>query len=246
MSSNAVFGKNLENVRKRVNIKLYNRWEGRYGAKVNIAKPNFKKIIVFNDNLVAIEQYKHEIKITRPVIVGICILEQSKLFMYNFHYNIMLSNYDYQDCRIAYTDTDSFIYYLKGEDPYKMIKENSNLFDTSGYSPDNVHKISQRNKQVCGLMKNENKGMIMTEFVGLRAKMYSYMVDHPINNEIVEKRAEGVKSCILKNKITFDDYKNCLFNMKTECSIRLMTRELSVTITYTPLLGIISKLKSKK
>lgn len=210
--SNSVYGKSIENVRKRRDVKLLNEWEGRYGAKVHIAKPNFKKLTIFNNNLIAIEMYKTQILLNKPIAIGVCVLELSKLKMYDFHYNFMLSEFNSKNCRIQYTDTDSFIYFLQDKNIYDVIKKNPEQFDTSDYCVNNPYGIGLLNKKVYGLMKDENKGHIMKEFIGLRAKMYCYKVQ----NGRVEKRAKGVKKCVLQKKLHFDDFYNCLFN---ECTI---------------------------
>lgn len=210
LSTNSTFGKTIENVKKYRNIKLLDQWEGRYGVKVNIAKPNFKKATIFNENLVAIELFKDEIKMNKPIAIGACILELSKLKMYDFHYNFMLKQYNHEQCRITYTDTDSFIYYLHGRNIYDVMKDNPNLFDTSDYQPQNAYGIEQNNKKVYGVMKDEAHGKTITKFIGLRAKMYGY----EIQNGGVSKRAKGVKKTILKNKISMQDYVNCLFDEK--------------------------------
>lgn len=206
--SNSIYGKTIENVRKHRNVKLHSKWEGRYGAKVNIAKPNFKRAIIFNENLVAVESYKDEIKLNKPIGIGVCILELSKLKMYDFHYNFMLKNYSPEQCKITYTDTDSFIYHLNGRNIYDVIRENPDHFDTSDYPQNNVFGIQQHNKKVYGVMKDEANGNILTKFVGLRSKMYCYQ----IQNGRVSKRAKGVKRNILKSKISLQDYIDCLFN----------------------------------
>lgn len=210
--SNAVFGKSMENVRKRCEIKLINKWDGRYGAKVKIAKPNFKKITIFNENLVAIEMFKSEIKLNKPIPIGVCVLEISKLKMYDFHYNFMLREYEKENCRVMYTDTDSFIYFLKDKDIYEVIKNHPDQFDTSDFPVNNQYNIDLQNKKVYGLMKDENNGHVMKKFVGLRAKMYCFMTQ----DGGVCKRAKGVKKSILKKKLNFEQYYNCLFNT---CSI---------------------------
>ena len=65
-----------------------------------------------------------------------------------------------------------------------------------------------KNKNVIGLMKDELGGMIITEFVALRPKTYSYLTD----DFKEDKKAKGTKKCVIKRMIKFDDYKKCLLN----------------------------------
>ena len=104
-------------------------------------------------------------------------------------------------------DTDSLIYSIKTEDFYKDITDDvETRFDTSGYIPDRPLPISL-NKKVIGLMKDELGGEIIREFVSLWPKLYSYKVS---NSE--PKKCKGIKKCIVKKTISFDDYKKCLFS----------------------------------
>ena len=68
------------------------------------------------------------------------------------------------------------------------------------------HCLKGKSKKVIGLMKDELGGQIIKEFVGLRAKTYSYLKDN--NDE--DKKAKGTKKCVIKRKLKFQDYKNCL------------------------------------
>ncbi|XP_071646039.1 uncharacterized protein [Temnothorax longispinosus] len=205
LMNNAVFGKTMENVRNHVDVRLVTHWEGRYGAEAMIAKPNFHSRSVFSENLVAIEMRKLEVKFDKPIYVGMCILDISKTCLYEFHHEYMLPLYR-DKCKVTYTDTDSLIYHIECDDVYDIMKRHIHRFDTSDYAIDNTYGIPLANKKVPGLMKDENNGAIMTEFVGLRAKMYALRVDGKKDT----KKAKGVKSNVVARSITFDDYTRCL------------------------------------
>ncbi|KYN09117.1 hypothetical protein ALC57_18748, partial [Trachymyrmex cornetzi] len=205
LMNNAVFGKTMENVRYRVDVKLLTKWKGRYGAEAMIAKPNFHSRSVFSENLVAIELRKLEVKFDKPIYVGMCILDISKTCLYEFHHKYMAPVFR-EKCKIMYTDTDSLIYHVQCDDIYDVMKRDINKFDTSDYAVDNAYSIPLANKKVPGLMKDENNGAIMTEFVGLRAKMYALCVQGKKD----AKKAKGVKSSVVAKSITFEDYTCCL------------------------------------
>ena len=100
-------------------------------------------------------------------------------------------------------NTDSFIVHVKADDIYKGVAEDvETRFDTSNFE---LHKPlpKGKNKKVIQLMKDELVGQIMKE---LRAKRYSYLKDN--NDE--DKKAKGTQKCVMKRKLKFQDYKNCL------------------------------------
>lgn len=205
LMSNCIYGKTMENVRDRVDILLRTEWTGRHGVRKLIVDPRFKKCNIFSESLVAIELHKTVVQMMKPIIVGFTVLEVSKLKMYQFHYDYMLPKFG-SDCFLNYTDTDSFIYTIFCDDIYnECIKQDSHLFDTSNYPENNVYSIKKSDKTL-GLMKDENGGKIMTEFVGLRAKMYCIRV----NAIDTFKKAKGIRKYVLKQNITFDDYVECI------------------------------------
>ncbi|XP_025073984.1 uncharacterized protein LOC112552593 [Pogonomyrmex barbatus] len=108
--------------------------------------------------------------------------------------------------KIMYTDTDSLVYHIECDDVYETMKHDIARFDTSDYPSDNAYGMPLANKKVSDLMKDENNGAIMTEFIGLRAKMYAVRVDG--RKDI--KKAKGVKTNVVTRTITFDDYTRCL------------------------------------
>ncbi|KAJ8913149.1 hypothetical protein NQ315_006067 [Exocentrus adspersus] len=200
---NSVYGKLMENVRKYRDVRMTTKWEGRYGAQNYIAKPNFHSCSIFDDDMIIIEMNKLEILFNKPIQA---VLNISKTFLYEFHYDYILPKFQ-DKAKLLYTDTDSLIYQLNVPDIYEHIKEDSHRFDTSDYEPNNPYGIEQKNKKVPGLMKDENNGQIMLEFVGLRAKMYAYKV----HNDKIVKRSKGSTLASVK-KISFDDYKRTLFD----------------------------------
>ncbi|XP_018392252.1 PREDICTED: uncharacterized protein LOC108771444 [Cyphomyrmex costatus] len=195
LMNNAVFGKTMENVRDYKDVRLITHWDGRYGLEAMIAKPNFCSRSIFSENLVAVELRKLEVTLNKPIYV-VCTRNE-------IHHVMPL----YDDrCTILYTDTDSLIYFLKCDNVYEDIKCNITKFDTSDYSEDNVYDIPCLNNKIPGLMRDENNGRVMTEFIGLRAKMYALRVVG--SNDV--KKIKDVKESVVAKTIAFDYYVKCL------------------------------------
>ena len=162
----------MENIKNRVDIKLVNNKEK---TEKLIAKPNFNHCNIFAENLVSIHMKKTKLVFNKPVYLGMCILDSSKTLMYDFHYNYIKRKYG-DKAKLLFTDTDSLMYEIQTEDFYKDISEDvKDRFDTSDYPPDHPSGIpSGFNKKVLGMFKDEVRGEVIDEFVGLRSKLYSY------------------------------------------------------------------------
>lgn len=128
-----------------------------------------------------------------------------KTCMYDFRYDYMQPLYR-DNRKIIYTDTDSLLYFLKFDDAYENLKRDIARFDTNNYPENNLYGISRGNKKIPGLMKAENNGLIMTEFVNLRAKIYA---TRGIGRSDTMK-IKDIKKSIVAREITFDDYLRCL------------------------------------
>ena len=128
--------------------------------------------------------------------------------MYEFWNDYMKPKYD-NNVKLWYMDTDSFIMNIKTSDFYKDIANDvENRFDTSNYE---VNRYQwEKNEKVIGLMKDELSGKIITEFATLRPKTYSYLTDDGKE----DNKAKGMKKCVIRNMIKFNDYKKCLLNDK--------------------------------
>ena len=204
LMNNSVFGKTMENIRNRVNIKLVDTGEQ---FKKLAAKPNYESRKIFNKNLVSVHMKKTSLTMNKPVYLGMSILDLSKTVMFDFHYNYIKPKYG-KEAKLLFTDTDSFLYEIQTEDFYKDISGDvKNRFDTSDYPEGHPSGIPTGiNKKVLGMFKDEAAGKIIKEFVGLRAKLYSYKMEEGKEN----KKCKGIKKVVVEKSITHEDYKTCL------------------------------------
>ena len=200
----SVFGKTMENIRNRVNVKLVNTDEK---FKKLVAKPNYESRKIFNENLVSVHMKKTSLTMDKPVYLGMCILDLSKIIMFDFHYRYIKPKYG-EKAKLLFTDTDSFLYEIETEDFYKDITPDVvERFDTSDYPESHKSGIpTGKNKKVLGMFKDEAAGKIIKEFVGLRSKLYSYKMEEGTEN----KRCKGIKKCVVEKSIRHEDYKTCL------------------------------------
>ena len=200
LMNNSLFGKTIENIRKRTDVRLVTTPEQ---AEKYIYKPNYEGRTTFSDDL---HMGKTSLYMNKPVYLGMSILDISKTLMYNFHYGYIKPKYG-DKAKLLFTDTDSLMYEIETEGFYKDISPDvRTMFDTSNYPK--VHKSGIEtgvNKKVIGLMKDEVGGKIITKFVGLRAKNYAFVCGRTEN-----KKCKGIKKCVTKNNITFEDYETCL------------------------------------
>lgn len=143
-------------------------------------------------------------------IVGMCILEISKLRMYDFHYKFMKKVYGNR-AKILYMDTDSFLYEIKKSENFNdVMNKHRRLFDTSNF--DRMSSTySNVNQSVCGKMKRELPNKIISEYVGLRAKEYCLKIEQSPET----KKAKGIPQCVMKG-IKFEDYLSALFDTSGE------------------------------
>ncbi len=218
LMNNSVFGKTMENVKNRVNVKLVTTKEA---LNKLVKKSNYVRVNEFHENLVAIHMEKNINKLNKPIYVGMSILDLSKTLMYDFHYNYVKPKWG-DNAELLFTDTDSLCYEIKTDDFCEDIKDDvSKWFDTSNYEKDHP-LFSEENKKQVGYMKDECGGNDILEFVGLRPKSYAYEVNRVKDNNgnwkynAQEKKCKGVKKCVIKKEITIDDYKECLFSNQSQ------------------------------
>ena len=221
LMNNLVFGKTMENIRKHRNIGLVTI-EEKYLCTV--MKPNPKSGVLFGENLMGCEIGKIKVVLNKPVYLSQAILDLSKIIMYEFHYDYMVPKYGLGKLKLCYMDMDSLVYDIKTEDFYEDIANDVEArFNTSGYSKTDFRPIPiSLNKKVIGLMKDKLGGKIMTEFVALRPKLYSYKK----LDGSEDKKCKGIKKCVVKKTLTFEAYKTCLVSDSAEYRSQLMFRSV--------------------
>ena len=209
--NNSMFGKTMESLRKRLNVKLVTE---QIQAERYIANPAFESFRIINKDLAMVKSRVSKILWNKPTYIGFCVLELSKLLMYQFHYEYVRPTYE-SKAKLLFTDTDSLCYELSTEDAYADMRNELHRFDTSDYDKSHPN-YSAENCKVIGKFKDECNGSAPLEFVGLRSKMYSLVL--PNGKE--KSTAKGIKASYAKDNIKHQDYLRCLQN------------EISTTASY--------------
>ena len=200
LMNNSVFGKMIENVRKRHDIKSIVTEERR---KKLVSEPNYASCTTFLDHLMAIEMRKTRVLMDKPILVGQAILDKSKELMYEFWYEYLKPKYK-DKLKLLYMDTDSFMLEIETDDFYKDTKNDlKEWFDTSKYHKDMVlpneyRKNANVNKNVIGKKKDELHKGYMRESIAISPKVYPYeevKVDKTLSEE---KKARGTSEAITK------------------------------------------------
>ncbi|KAJ8909922.1 hypothetical protein NQ315_017226 [Exocentrus adspersus] len=224
---NSIFGKTMENVDKRQDIKLCSCWENknkRLGARALIALPHFKSCSVFDEELVAVLMGKVKVVYDKPVYIGFTILDFSKTIIYEFLYGYIKSTYG-DKVVLLYTDTDSLILHIFTENPYNDIINHIEYFDTSNYSEDTVLGMP-KTPSVVGKMKDEYAGRPVECFYGTGAKSYCVKAGD------VMKKAKGVSKSVIKHHMELSDYVRVVENGDTIfCKMFVITSALQTLYT---------------
>ena len=195
LKNNALFGKTMEDVRKRINYKLVadpNKFEKLASS------PLFVDRDIITENLTGVHMMKPKVMLNKPISVGQAVLDYSKLEMYKLFYEILLPCPLIKKLHLVGGDTDSFFLtiitdlHISLSDVYKFLAQH---IDTSNYPPS--HPLySIVNKAKLGCFKDETAGQTVEEMILLRPKMYSMKYK---NSDKAVKRAKGISRHIINN-----------------------------------------------
>ena len=211
--NNAPYGKTIENVAKRTNIKILTDIEK---ARRIAEKPECINFRLFNPDLEAVKSRKVNQVINKPFQLGFPVLKYSMLHMYRTY--ATLKDWFGLRMHMLYTDTDSLILQFFTEDLYRELLDLPQLQGLFNFSeipanhPSYLSCPDDPNHGKVGFFKDETKGNPITEFVALKPKMYSFKVCecHEFGSNTVprvwdKKVGKGIARATLK-KTTHQQY----------------------------------------
>lgn len=214
--NNAFYGKTMENVRDRVNVQFCTN-EQSFQKWVNSPLFAYNTTDMGHD-LHLVKTHQKVIVMNKPLYIGACVMDLSKLVMYEFHYDVMKKIYP--TANMAKTDTDSLLYEIFTDDLYADMKNNEQLqkyIEFSNYPKDHPLFNEDRKKAV-GIFQDEcvdGEMAVISEYIGLRAKSYANKIYYPADDCYqTKKKSKGVAVRHLKKRIGFEDYEDCLFRDK--------------------------------
>ena len=177
----------------------------KYCEKHNVQQPTTETCDPINSCVVGVLEHKKCVTLNKPFFVGSKILELSKVFMFDFYYNVMLPKFG-ERMTLLMTDTDSLVLHIKSGDACKELMPLKEFFDFSNYAEDHFLYAAE-NSRVPGKMKDEFPGVNILEFVGLRAKAYAFRTE---KRGVEVKKAKGIKKNVIKRDVVFDEYMKVL------------------------------------
>jgi len=203
--NNSVFGKTMENLRNRVDVKIVRAREANKIRKL-VSDPSYSRLTLFSNDISGI--HKRQLVLNKPVYAGMTILENSKILMCDFYYNNLKARYGPR-CDLVYTDTDSLLLNIQTDDVYQDMNAHKWLYDTSNYPKEHTLYYAT-NKKVLVKMKDECGRESIEEVMALRPKMHAIK---KAGSNI--KKAKGVnKKNVIEREITHEHYKEALFGRK--------------------------------
>ena len=205
------FGKTMEDVRNRIKVEFVKNTDEktilRYQSRLdfNWIHKSYQDYdtYTFKANVITME---------KPIYLGFCILELSKLLMYETYYDKLQKYFGIDGIQIHYQDTDAFIMSLASKNivyDLSKLQEQYNLFDFSNLNKEHI-LFSNDFKKIPGYLKLETpKSIYIDKFVCLRSKCYAYISQL----DGYENKFKGIVKGY-KKEISFDQYYNCLMNQK--------------------------------
>ncbi len=208
-----------------------------------LINPNLKRIIIFNETLCGADLIQSEVYLDRPVYLGFCILEFSKLLMYQLLYDHIIPHYGLENVQLGKMDTDSFLLKLTCADMYADFGGPlAHIMDLSNYPTEHpIYDVTH--KSIPGYLKDELGGTPLIEFCGIKPKLYCQISA----DDGCKKVCKGIKKYVIQKKLRMENYKNALReNELTYVSINNIESNKHVVSTVTRRKLAINPLDTKR
>ena len=231
LCNNAIYGKFIEDIRKRTNVSLI---KDERKAEKAISKPQYKGFRVLDAEVTLVQSGKRIVVLNKPIACGFMVLENAKCIMGEFWYNVLKPRYG-SDLKLLLSDTDSFIYAVYTDDGYEDLAALGDYMDLSGYnSKTPLGKFyNSDNRKVPGKFSDERPHEIIKEVIALKPKMYSLRTKTLLCPNIQKDRhsatVKGV-SRSAKKKISHDDFMGVLKNQNATTCINRSIRSFNRTL----------------
>lgn len=184
--NNVIFGKNMQNDFKLTTLKIVNNIKDAIKTQ---SLPGFVRNVFCSDRITIADVKHEEIYFNKPIYLGGTITELAKLHMYQFYYDMVIPHWGRENVKLLMTDTDSLMLEIKTDDFWKDVevfnRANNGWIQAEG---------NPRNNQL-GVFKSETGNDPIVEFVGLRAKMYSYITE---SDQMEHMKAKGIPKAALE------------------------------------------------
>jgi hypothetical protein len=233
LKNNALYGKTVENVRRRMNFRICNSAE----KQLNLASnPSYLSTIIFNESLTGVRLAKEIAVLDKPVFIGQAVLDLAKLEMYELYYDKLRQYENEFNCciRLVGGDTDSFFLSVENCNVYRELlpaMQRDSLLDASNFAA-NHPLFSEGQKAKLGCVKDESEGNPYLEWVLLKPKAYSMLCRDAAGSK---KRAKGVRRATVRKEITHELYRETFFHEKALAHSQkriASNKHHMVTVTY--------------
>jgi hypothetical protein len=204
---NSVFGKTMQNLRTQTSYDFFTNDDK---LQKRVADSRFERCSVIG-NIAGVSRIKDDVMLNKPIFMGAAIWDLSKLLMFRFHYDVIRQRYG-DMARLLFTDTDSLCYHIETPDVYANMGQMAEHFDPSDY-PSEHPLFSSMNKKVVGKFKDETNGVPISEFVGLKSKMYCFAVGGS-----TKRTAKGIKKAAAQRDLMMEQCKAYLDG--TACTVK--------------------------
>ena len=209
--ANNTFGKFCQNPENYVHVELARSLEE---LKMFCSSPNFIRQHILSENLVLCEMIPKKLEYKFQYAVASTILDFAKLFMYRFWYDTLLPHFYPDVPQLLMTDTDSILFSICCKDFIKKYKSLP-MMDFSQFPIDHPLYNSENKMKLCHFKDEFPGNYFITEFIGLRAKLYCYRTPQS-NGEVIDHvKAKGYNAYAASKNLTFEKFRKCQQTFQT-------------------------------